>query len=147
MVGKDNSDNQTFKRTLKQLVKDFELEKQFTFIDWLEDTTPLLSALDIFVSPSHSESFGLATLEAMASRTTVITTETEGAKELIKDNISGKLVPIQNPLKLAETICEIVEDSKKCRILGNSAQEYARENFSLERMILETERLYQSIIS
>lgn len=146
IVGKDNSFDQSFRRKLKRLVKVFDLEEKFTFLDWIEDTAPLLSALDLFVSPSHSESFGLATLEAMASRTAIISTETEGAKELLENDFSGKLVPIENPVELAKAVCIVLEDSEKSDLFGKNAQKFARENFSLEKMISETEKLYEQSV-
>lgn len=146
IVGKDNSDDKSFRQKLKHLVKTFDLEAKFTFLDWVDDTTPLLLALDVFVSPSHSESFGLAILEAMASGNAIVSTETEGAKELLRNDTSGKLVSIENPIELANSICEVLEDLKKCKSFGENAQEFAKENFSLEKMISKTENLYKSVL-
>ncbi len=143
IVGKDNSFDRNFRHKLKRLIKVFGLEENFTFLDWIEDTAPLLSALDVFVSPSHSESFGLAILEAMASGIAIVSTETGGAKELLKNDFSGKLVPIKKPVELAEAVCEVLENPQKNILFGKNAQEFARENFSLERMISETEKLYK----
>lgn len=142
MVGKDHSFDRSCRRELKRLVKVFDLDKQFTWFDWIEDTKPLLSALDIFISPSHSESFGLAILEAMASGCAVVSTETEGAKELLKNEKSGILTPVKNPVKLAEAIGKLLEDKGKIKELGENAQKHAKENFGLDRMISETEKVY-----
>ncbi len=147
LVGKDNTYDKSFRRKLKRLVKVFDLEDKFTFLDWLEDTAPLLSALDVFVSPSHSESFGLAILEAMASGTAIVSTATEGAKELIVDDFTGKLVPIKKPVELAKIVCEVLEDSERRDLFGQNAREFARENYSLSKMISKTEELYESTIS
>ena len=146
VVGKDNQRNKNFRTELKRLVKIFRLDTQFLFLDWIEDTAPLLAAFDVFVSASHSESFGLAILEAMASGAAVVATETEGAKELIEDNASGKLVPVNQPLKLAEAISELLQDNELRRNLAENAGRTARENFDLERMIEATEKLYERIV-
>jgi len=90
IVGKDNSYKKDFRRELKRLIKVFGLEDKVLFLDWIEDTAPLLSALDVFCFPSHSESFGLAILEAMACGNAIVATTTEGAKELIEDEKIGK---------------------------------------------------------
>lgn len=145
IVGKDNSFDQKFRREIKRLVKVLGLENKFTFFDWIEDTKPLLSGLDVFVSPSHSESFGLATLEAMASGCAVVSTETAGAKELIENEKSGLLTEIKNPLKLAEAVGKILEDKKMQKTLGQNAQNRAREKFGLERMIADTEKVYSGL--
>lgn len=147
IVGADNSYKKDFRRELKRLVKVFDLEDRFLFLDWVENTAPLLSAMDIFVSASHSESFGLAILEAMASEKAIVATETEGAKELIENEKSGKLVEVKQPLKLAEKIEEFLSDENLRDSFGAQAEETARQNFSLEKMIERTEKLYQDILS
>lgn len=144
VVGKDNSLDKSLRRELKRLVKVLGLEDRFLWLDWVEDTAPLLSALDIFVSASHSESFGLAILEAMATGTAVIATETEGAKELLKGE--DVFVPIKDPVALAEKICEMLGDRDRCSSLGERCRQIAVEKYSIERMVGETEKLYKTIV-
>ncbi len=142
VVGVDNSIDQNYRRKLKRLVKVFGLAKQFTFLDWIEDTAPFLSALDVFVSPSHSESFGLAILEAMASGTAVVSTETGGAKELLQHSKSGLLTEIKNPVKIAENVCNVLGNDETRKMLGRTGQESASDKFGLEKMIARTEQVY-----
>lgn len=139
VVGKDHSRQQSFRRELKRLVKIFNLEDRFLWLDWVEKMPTILSALDVFVSASHSESFGLAILEAMANETAIIATETEGAKELLASDV---LVPIENPAQLAGKICKLLENGEKKAKLIKDAQKRAESFFSLEKMISETENVY-----
>ncbi len=145
VVGTDNSYKQDFRRELKRLVKIFRLEKQFLWLDWVEDTASLLAALDVFVSASHTESFGLAILEAMAIGCAIVATGTEGANELLQTNHSGKLVPIKDPIRLAEAISDFLTDEETRVTFGQNAQTRAKENFDVERMIVATEKVYQEI--
>lgn len=145
IVGTDNSFKKDFRRELKRLVKIFGLEDRFLFLDWVEDTAPLLAATDVFVSASHSESFGLAILEAMASGKAIVATETEGVKELLENESSGKLTAVKEPLKLAEKIEEFLSDEKMREDFGKEAQKTAEENFSLKKMIERTEQVYQTL--
>lgn len=144
IVGKDNTLDKKFRRELKRLVKVFRMDERFLWLDWIDDTAQLFAALDIFVSASHSESFGLAILEAMASGTAVVATDSEGAKELLQDK--ELLVKIKEPVELAEKICRLLESSADRKALGDHCQKLARENFSLERMIGETEDLYKMLL-
>jgi glycosyltransferase involved in cell wall biosynthesis len=144
IVGKDNTLDKKFRRELKRLVKVFELEEHFLWLDWVDDTAQLFASLDIFVSASHTESFGLAILEALASGTVVIATETEGAKELVQDR--EMLVPIKEPVMLADKICELLENAELRKAAGLKFQRLAQENFSLERMIHQTENLYEEVL-
>lgn len=142
IIGRDNSLKKDFRRELKRLVKIFDLENRFLWLDWVEDTATVLHTLDVFVSVSHSESFGLAILEAMASGTPIVATATEGAKELLA---SENLIPIENPARLAEAICEFLENREKRIEFGKDAQKRAKDNFGLEKMISETEEVYMKL--
>lgn len=144
VAGKDNTIDKKFRRELKRLVRVLGMEKKFLWLEWLEDIAPLLAAADIFVSPSHSESFGLAILDAMAHGTAVVATATDGAKELIRN--SDALSPIKDPLALAAKIVSLLENADKRRDLGEKLKSAARENFSLRKMVDETESIYRELI-
>lgn len=146
IVGKDNSLDGAFRRSLKRLVKVFDLEQRFIWFDWIEDTKPLYAALDVFVSPSHSESFGLAILEALSAGCPSVATDTAGARELIIDDFNGMLTPVKEPARLADAICEVLEDADKLVSMGKNARKRAVEEFGLDRMILETEKIYSEIM-
>ena len=146
VVGKDNSVNQQFRRELKRLVKVFNLESRFLFLDWVEDMSALLASLDIFVSASHSESFGLAILEAMVNETPIVATETDGARELLRNNQTALLVPLKEPLKIAEAVESFLENIEKRQTFARNARVFAAGKFSLNQMIGKTESLYREIL-
>ncbi len=144
VAGKDNSLDQNFRRELKRLVRVLGMEENFLWLDWLDDIRPLLAAADIFISPSHSESFGLAILDAMAAGCPVIATTTDGAKELIAEE--NALVPIRDPLALSNKISWFLADHDERRLLGEKQQSTAHEKFGLAAMVDATENLYRKIL-
>jgi L-malate glycosyltransferase len=144
LAGRDHSLDQKFRRELRRLVRVLGLEKNFLWLDWLDDVAPLLAAADVFVSASHMESFGLSILEAMAAATPVVATETEGARELLQDK--EVLVKIKDPIALAEKICQVLQDQELRRSLGENQQRAAAEMFSLTSMIDATEQVYLSVL-
>src|SRR5204862_6565336 len=114
----------------------------FYFLGWLDAAEKLLCALDVFVSASETESFGLAIVEAMAAGAAVVATETEGAKEVVEDQKTGMLVPIGNVESIASAVNGVLVDSERRRNLGARAKEIASHKFSLKRMVDEIERIY-----
>lgn len=146
IVGKDNSGNQNFRRDLRRMIKIFGLTDRFLWLNWVDDTGSFLNALDVYVSPSHSESFGLATLEAMANETAIVATDTEGTKELLRDGETGFIVPVNQPVAMAEAIGKLLADEELAKSMGSKARKDAANRFSLESMIDETEKLYRSIV-
>ena len=143
IAGKDNSIDQRFRRELRRLVKVLGNDQSFIWLDWLDDILPLLAAADLFVSPSHSESFGLAILDAMFAGTPVIATSTDGAKQLIRDQ--NALVPIKDPIALAQKIISFIENADELLQLGTSQTAYAREHYGLSTMVDSTVALYEKI--
>lgn len=145
IIGKDHTLKKDFRFELKRLIKVFGLEEKFLFLDWAEDLPAVFAALDIFVSASYTESFGLVILEAMANSTSVVATETEGAKELLLNEQTGLLVPVKEVLQLAQAVENLLNDTEKRTNFGKNAQTFAKEKFSLNKMIDETENLYKEI--
>ena len=144
VVGKDNTGDRSFRRELKRLAKVFGLESKFLWLDWIDDTDSFFAAIDLFVSPSHSESFGLAMLEAMAHGKALVATETEGARELLGKKAA--LPKIKDPVGLAAKIVEQLGDDSLRAIQGTENRKAAGEKFSLDRMLDETETLYHKLI-
>jgi glycosyltransferase involved in cell wall biosynthesis len=142
IAGIDHTLDRSFRRELRRLVGVLGLRDRFLWLDWLDDTAPFYAAIDVFVSPSHSESFGLAILEAMVRGTPVVSTATEGARELLRPE--SPLVPVQDPVKLADAICRMLRDEDRTA-RGDELRRRAAEKFSLDRMLDETERVYTEI--
>ena len=144
IVGLDNTVDKRFRRELKRLASVLGIERRIMWLDWLEDTAQFFSAIDVFVSPSRSESFGLAILEAMAHGKAIVGCETDGAKQLLAD--CGTLVPVNDPVKLSAAVVEILGNNAEINAAGAKAKKLAAERYSLTRMIDETEKLYEYLL-
>jgi glycosyltransferase involved in cell wall biosynthesis len=143
IAGADVSPAQTNRANLERSIKKLELDKRVRLIGKMADITPLFCALDVFVSASYTESFGLAIAEAMAGETPVVATETEGAKEIIQEGETGLLVPLGDIGALAESLSTLLKDKERRQRMGRKARDEVRKRFSLERMVDETERIYR----
>lgn len=144
IAGEDHSTGQTFRRELKRLVSVLNLEDHFLWLNWLEDTRAFFAAIDLFVSSSHSESFGLAILEAMALSKPVAASMTEGAALLINDK--EMMFKIKDPVDLAKKVVNAATDKPRLAEVGNLMRQRAMSEFSLERMVDKTEELYREIL-
>jgi glycosyltransferase involved in cell wall biosynthesis len=145
IAGEDKSRSGDNRRELENLIDELNLKEQVSLIGWIDDVAKLLPTLDLFVSSSRSEPFGLSIVEAMAAGVPVIATMSEGAREIIKDNHTGRLVPIGDLETLASVISELLSDAKARARLSQNARRDVRERFSLERMVAATERVYQEV--
>jgi glycosyltransferase involved in cell wall biosynthesis len=142
LAGIDTTPNGEVRKQLDQLVTELKLGDRFRFLGWLDNAAELLCALDVFVSASETESFGLAIAEAMAARTAVVATRTEGAQEVLDDQQTGLLVPIGNVERLAESIELLLNDPDRRQQMATQAAQVVREKFSLTRMVDQIEAVY-----
>jgi len=147
VAGVDVTAGQTNRTNLERLLRKLKLESRVRFIGKMDDVAPLFCALDIFVSASHFESFGLAIAEAMTTGTPVVATATEGARELIRDGATGLLVRVRDVGALAEAIGTLLSDEERRQRIGQSAREEVRLRFSLDRMVDATEQIYQESLA
>jgi glycosyltransferase involved in cell wall biosynthesis len=142
ITGLDHTLDKSFRRELRRLAGVLGIGERIIWLDWLDDTALFYAAIDVFVSPSHSESFGLAILEAMIRGTPVVATATEGARELLGDD--ARLVPVRDPVGLANAICDRLE-TEDLVSEGEALQNRAAEKFSLTRMLDATEQVYREV--
>jgi glycosyltransferase involved in cell wall biosynthesis len=80
--------------------------------------------------------------EAAACGVPVVATATEGAREIVADGATGWIVPVGDVRALASAVALMLRYEELRLGLGSRAREVARERFSLERMVTETERVY-----
>jgi glycosyltransferase involved in cell wall biosynthesis len=143
IAGIDTSPDGRTRKELGALSSELGIGERIHFLGWLDHAEELLCALDVFVSASQTESFGLAIAEAMATGTAVVATETEGTREVVQNDKTGLLVPIGDVQRLAESIVMLLTDGDKRMRLGLAAREAINTRFSLTRMVDEIEKIYR----
>jgi glycosyltransferase involved in cell wall biosynthesis len=143
VAGTDNSLDKTNGALLEDLISRLKLTERVRSVPWLEDISQLYCALDVFVSASHTESFGLAIAEAMACSTAVVATATGGVRELVQPGETGLLVPVGDVEDLTEAILELLSSKEKRVRMGQAAQRAIASKFTITRMLDNTERIYR----
>lgn len=126
------------------LVDELKLQDEIIFTGYVEDEDipALYNAAKIFVFPSLYEGFGLPPLEAMASGTPVISSNTSSMPEVVGD--AGVLLPPKDETRWAAAIADLLTDEKKwseCRKKGLAQA----KKFSWERCARETIAVYEKV--
>ncbi len=142
LVGQD-----PMREEIERLVSEKQLEDFFCFTGPRQDIPELLMVCDAFVLPSRNEGMPRALMEAMLMGLPVITTDAGGTPEVIENNISGLMVPKQNPDALAEGLLKIVCDSSLRMHLGRAARKRILEHFSLDVIVNRYIEFYNSLMA
>ncbi|MEO9327318.1 glycogen synthase [Gordonia aurantiaca] len=125
---------------------------------WVREMLPLprireiLSAATVFVCPSVYEPLGIVNLEAMACGTAVVASEVGGIPEVVRDHVTGRLVPYDpsDPRaferSLAETVNTVVADPAAADAMGKAGRERAEAEFSWATIAEQTLAVYRSVL-
>lgn len=110
-----------------------------------EDVPEFMEEVSVVVSPSLDEGLSNSVLEAMAARAPVVATRVGGTPEAVEDGVTGLLVPARDAGALARAIGTLLADRELARRLGEAARQRIADQFSIERMVNQTARLYTTL--
>lgn len=127
---------------LVELAESRGVKDRVHFLGFVPDARSYLRAADLVLMPSLKEGFPFALLEAGIASLPVVASRTGGIPEIIRDGLTGALVPPGNVSALSETLTFLLRDSASRARLGAALGEYVRERFSEEAMIEGTLRAY-----
>jgi len=105
----------------------------------------LLQLMDVFVLSSNAEGISMTILEAMASGKAVVATNVGGNPEIIKNDVTGILVPPNDPEAMAEAVLSLLRDRERLSLLGLEGKRRVKECFNIETAVKKTEELYISL--
>jgi glycosyltransferase involved in cell wall biosynthesis len=114
----------------------------FTGLVKSEKIPELVSAMDFGVHTSLREGLPKAVAQIMAGGKPIVAFDVDGVKEIVKDSVTGFLVPPKNEKILEEKISILIESSTLREKMGINSQKFIEQRFSIEKMVEEIEKLY-----
>jgi glycosyltransferase involved in cell wall biosynthesis len=96
-------------------------------------TCHLLAAMDVFALPSLSEGIPMALLGAMSLGVPVVATRVGGIPEVIRDRVTGLLVPAGDDRALAEACLQLARYPDWAAEIGAAGQVFVSEEYTQER--------------
>ncbi len=127
---------------LKFKIENLKLNDRFFIIPPSGNDAQYIKAFDVFVMSSVKEGLPYILLEAMVAELPIVITEAGGMPELIKNHENGLMVAQKNPEALARAIGGLAVNQAIARELSQKAKEIVKERFSLQKMVSETEKVY-----
>lgn len=107
----------------------------------------LLASMDVKALPSYQEGQPRTMVQALLSGCAIVGYRAGGIPEVCIDNVTGKLVPVGNREKLAETIAHLFAHPDERRALSERGREYAKANFDQRIMIDRLEKIYADTVN
>ncbi|QSR86416.1 glycosyltransferase family 4 protein [Candidatus Methylacidiphilum infernorum] len=100
----------------------------------------------VYVLPTLEDGFAVSCLEAMASGLPVVTTDQNGASDVIKHGVNGFVVPIRSPEKIAYYLELLYTHPGLCREMGEKAAYDAQHCYNWESYARKLVKIYEEIM-
>lgn len=128
-------------------VRDRGLDGRVDFVPHQTTVQPYYDAIDMLVSPSHTEGLSNVILEALTSGKPVVATRVGGNGEIITDGVSGLLVPPKDPEQLARAILRVIEEPALEAQLIQGGTARVRDEFDFDLRMRREEAFYRRAVS
>ncbi len=120
-------------------------------VEWWgrKDNMPEIFAQSSIVClPSfYGEGVPKVLIEAASCGRAIVTTDTPGCREIVKDGINGLLVPPRDAAAVAEAIKKLIVSPELRSKMAIKGRELVKKKFSLKKVNIETLQVYKDLLN
>lgn len=139
-----------FTLKITEIIKSLPQEQQrkVIHINSFDETekAKLFNAIDVFVSVSRSESFGISYVEAWSCKKPVIGCDIEQIKSLISENKDGFIVAQANHAELANKIIKLISDKSLADAMGLNGYNKVKEKYTWHKIVENYRQICTSVL-
>jgi glycosyltransferase involved in cell wall biosynthesis len=110
------------------------------------DMQTVLAQSHIICLPSYREGLPKVLLEAASCGRPIVTTNTNGCREIVRNGENGLLVPIRSTVELANAIQNLIENKELRQNMGERGRKIVVSEFAVEKVISETMAVYEELL-
>jgi len=133
------------KKNLLSQIKNYNSKNNILFLGKRTDVLQLLKISDIFVLPTFFEGMSNAIIEAMVSDVPIITTNIPENQDLIENEKSGILFPVNDVASLTKAMELLIADETLRKKLSQNAKQEAEKRFNIKKVASQLANFYQKI--
>ena len=121
---------------LRRLADDLGLRDRVTFTGRVDDPQSYYRGSTLFVLSSRIEGMPNALIEAQVFGLAAVTTDCGGARDVVEDGDTGRVVPIGDVNALALAIEELLRENETRVRMAHAAAEGSRRRFGIRKMVV-----------
>ncbi len=140
-------EDRLFREELDRRIDALGIRERVHFAGRVDGVETRLQAADLFVLPSLTEGLPNSLLEAMACAVPTLMTDLPGiARDVIRSEEEGFLLPERTPEALAAAIADLLPDEERRRAMGAAGRKRILEAFSIAGRAERYAALYRSLL-
>lgn len=117
-------------------------------VEWwgrCENMPEVLTDCHIVCLPSYREGLPKALLEAASTGRPIVTTNTVGCREVVREGENGFLVPLFSTVELADALQRLIQEPELRSEMGRKGREMVEQEFAIEKVVSETLDAYAEL--
>ncbi|SFZ90114.1 Glycosyltransferase involved in cell wall bisynthesis [Flaviramulus basaltis] len=129
---------------VKRLIVEYKLEENTTLIEWIEREKifDIVKNSKFYISTARYEGLPYAIIESLALKKSLIASDCDGNKDLVKNNYNGYLININEIDLFVEKVIELYNNTELREKFENNSFIFFEENFNLNINIKCLEKIY-----
>lgn len=133
---------------LRKYVENKKLENRITVNGWIDDLHKIdkLYQSAALILPSHSEGIPNVILEAMSTKTPIISTNVGGLKEVLKDRENALVVKVNDPSDLSEKIGLCLVEKELSKKIADHAYSEAKNKYDINIIKKRVKQILEPIL-
>lgn len=128
-----------------EAIREQGLENRVFVMGFRTPVTSWIAGCDVLVATAVREGLGRTLIEAMMVGTPVVATADGGHVEIVETDLTGLLVPPDDPVALAVAVLSLIENPDRAAKLASAARVYAEQAYSVEHHVERVARIYESL--
>lgn len=147
IVGEPSYGELEYATSIKKMSVDYGLDDCVVFSGYRSDIPDVLSAMDIFTFPSHSEAFGQSLVEAMAMGRPSICSNSDGVLDIAVDGETSLLFESRSAEDFTAKLKKMIDSPDIWMQFGDAAVQRVHDNFDLVKQTDKLIDLYESLMA
>ena len=111
----------------------------------ITDRDAFFNKMDVYLSTSVGEAFGLSVAEAMARGIPAVVSRVRGSVDVVEDGVTGFLFDLKCPDEMVRAVEGLRQDGRLYRRMSEAAVQRTRERFSARRMCDQVLEVYRVV--
>ena len=133
------------KEALRAYAESCGVGTSVVFTGWVRDIDEIYADMDIVALTSRNEGTPVSLIEAFASGKPVVATDVGGVRDVVGE--IGIVVDKNEDVAFAQYLSELIKSPERRWAIGQKGRESVMERFSKDRLIVDTEKLYEDLLT
>ena len=147
IIGAPLFGEEDYERELRALCSELGLDENVEWLGFRTDVPELIERMTVMAHASKTgEPFGQVVVEAMMAARPLVATDGGGIPEIVADNQTGLLVPMNDAPAMAAALLRLLDQPEWARELGRAGHQRAIENFTIKHTVDKIDALYADVM-